>query len=92
MADPEAGTSLRRVTTPLLEIAYEEHGPPDGDAVILLHGFPYDPRCYDAVAASLSADGYRAVVPYLRGYGPTRFSFGRDQALRPAGGAGARSA
>ena len=73
MADPEAGTSVRRVTTPLLEIAYEEHGPPDGDAVILLHGFPYDPRCYDAMAASLSADGYRAVVPYLRGYGPTRF-------------------
>jgi pimeloyl-ACP methyl ester carboxylesterase len=73
MTDSNARTSVRRVTTPLLEIAYEEHGPPDGGAVILLHGFPYDPRCYDAMAASLSADGYRVVVPYLRGYGPSRF-------------------
>lgn len=64
---------VRYVRTPTLEIACEEHGPPDGEAVILLHGFPYDPRCYDEMAADLGARGYRAIVPYLRGYGPTRF-------------------
>jgi len=41
--------------------------------VILLHGFPYDPRCFDEVAPPLAAEGCRALVPYLRGYGPTRF-------------------
>src|SRR5258708_38696407 len=56
-----------------LTIAYEEHGPPDGAPVILLHGFPYDPRGYDEVAPPLAADGNRVLVPYLRGYGPTRF-------------------
>lgn len=61
------------VRTDTLEIAYEEHGPPDGAPVILLHGFPYDPRCYDEVAPPLAADGCRVLVPYLRGYGPTRF-------------------
>ena len=59
--------------TALLDIAYEEHGPPGGEAVILLHGFPYDPRCFDAVAPALAAEGRRVIVPYLRGYGPTRF-------------------
>src|SRR3982074_2601758 len=62
-----------RISTDVLEIAYEEHGPPDGPAVILLHGFPYDPRCFDEVAPPLAADGCRVLVPYLRGYGPTRF-------------------
>jgi pimeloyl-ACP methyl ester carboxylesterase len=61
------------VRTPTLDIAYEEHGPTDGAPVILLHGFPYDPRCFDEVAAPLAADGCRVLVPYLRGYGPTRF-------------------
>lgn len=61
------------VHTPTLDIAYEEHGPADGAPVILLHGFPYDPRCFDAVAPPLAADGCRVLVPYLRGYGPTRF-------------------
>ena len=64
---------LRSVRTPVLELAYEEHGPEGGDPVVLLHGFPYDPRCYDAVAPVLAAKGHRVVVPYLRGYGPTRF-------------------
>lgn len=59
--------------TPLLDIAYEAHGPQEGEAVILLHGFPYDPRAYDAIAPVLAARGYRVLVPYLRGYGPTRF-------------------
>src|SRR5215831_2101971 len=64
---------LKRIRTDVLEIAYEEHGPGDGAPVILLHGFPYDVRAYDAVAPALAADGCRVLVPYLRGYGPTRF-------------------
>jgi pimeloyl-ACP methyl ester carboxylesterase len=61
------------VRTPVLEIAYEESGPTDGTPVILLHGFPYDPRAYDDVVPPLTAAGCRTLVPYLRGYGPTRF-------------------
>lgn len=64
---------LKRVQTPTLEIAYEEAGPADGEPVLLLHGFPYDPRDYDAVIPPLVARGFRTIVPYLRGYGPTRF-------------------
>ncbi|WP_410014715.1 alpha/beta fold hydrolase [Sodalis sp. C49] len=65
--------ATRYVRTPMLDLAYEEYGPRDGAAVILLHGFPYDPRAYDDVAPGLVARGYRVMVPYLRGYGPTRF-------------------
>ncbi|MBI3517641.1 MAG: alpha/beta hydrolase, partial [Proteobacteria bacterium] len=65
--------TLKRVRTPTLEIAYEESGPAGGAPVVLLHGFPYDPRTYDAVAPALAARGCRVIVPYLRGYGPTRF-------------------
>lgn len=64
---------IRHIRTETLDIAYEEHGPAGGPAVILLHGFPYDPRCYDAVAPVLARKGLRVIVPYLRGYGPTRF-------------------
>jgi pimeloyl-ACP methyl ester carboxylesterase len=64
---------LKRVRTPTLEIAYEESGPPDGTPVLLMHGFPYDVRAYDAVVPTLVAAGCRVIVPYLRGYGPTRF-------------------
>ncbi len=60
--------------TPTLQIAYEEHGPRSGDPVILLHGFPYSPRSFDEVAPPLAAQGYRVIVPFLRGYGPTRFN------------------
>jgi pimeloyl-ACP methyl ester carboxylesterase len=56
-----------------LEIAYEEAGPENGPAVILLHGFPDDPRVWDGVAPPLAARGYRVLVPWLRGYGATRF-------------------
>src|SRR5260370_6679612 len=66
---------LHRIRTPTLEIAYEESGPPDGVPVILLHGFPYDPRSYDEVVPRLVAAGCRTLVPYLRGYGPTKFLF-----------------
>jgi pimeloyl-ACP methyl ester carboxylesterase len=72
----EAVFPIRRVRTPALDVAYEEHGPADGDPVVLLHGFPYDPRAFDEVAPALAASGFRVVTPYLRGYGPTRFLSG----------------
>jgi len=61
------------VRTPTLGIAYEASGPSGGFPIILLHGFPDDVRAYDDVAPPLAAAGYRVLVPYLRGYGPTRF-------------------
>lgn len=64
---------LKQVEAGALSVAYEEHGPPNGPAVMLLHGFPYDVRAYDEVTSLLVAKGCRAVTPYLRGYGPTRF-------------------
>jgi len=65
--------ALQHVRTTTLDIACEVAGPPDGVPVILLHGWPYDPRTYDAMVPPLSAAGCRTVVPYLRGFGPTRF-------------------
>jgi pimeloyl-ACP methyl ester carboxylesterase len=64
---------IRHIRTATLDIAYHEHGLSHGDPVILLHGFPYDPSGYDEMAQKLAARGYRIIVPYLRGYGPTRF-------------------
>ena len=64
---------MKTVDTGTLRVAYEEHGPATGSPVVLLHGFPYSPRAYDAVAPALASQGYRVVVPYLRGYGATRF-------------------
>ena len=61
------------VRTPTLEIAYESHGRPDGVPVVLLHGFPDDARAFDGTAPPLVSAGCRVLVPYLRGYGPTRF-------------------
>jgi pimeloyl-ACP methyl ester carboxylesterase len=61
------------VHTPVLEIAYQESGAGDGVPVILLHGWPSDPHDWDGVAPALAADGYRVLVPWLRGFGPTRF-------------------
>jgi pimeloyl-ACP methyl ester carboxylesterase len=61
------------VRTSTLEIAYEARGDSNGFPIVLLHGFPDDVRAWDAVAESLVAAGHRVVVPYLRGYGPTRF-------------------
>jgi pimeloyl-ACP methyl ester carboxylesterase len=64
---------VRSARTPVLDIAYEETGNAGGFPIILLHGFPDDARAYDDVVGPLAMQGYRAIVPYLRGYGPTRF-------------------
>jgi pimeloyl-ACP methyl ester carboxylesterase len=63
----------RRIDTPVLTIAFEESGSPAGFPIFLLHGFPDDVRAWDNVAAPLARAGHRVLVPYLRGYGPTRF-------------------
>ncbi len=64
---------LRNVDAGVLNIAYYEAGPDDGPVVMLMHGFPYDIHAYVDVAPQLAAQGCRVIVPYLRGYGPTRF-------------------
>jgi pimeloyl-ACP methyl ester carboxylesterase len=61
------------VRTRTLEIGYEAQGNPGGTPVVLLHGFPDDARAFDDVAPALATAGCRVLVPYLRGYGPTRF-------------------
>jgi pimeloyl-ACP methyl ester carboxylesterase len=63
----------KHIETSLLDIAYDEHGDADGWPVVLLHGFPYDIHAYDEVAPRLAAQGARVIIPFLRGYGPTRF-------------------
>lgn len=64
---------MKRIQTSQLDIAYWDVGPADGKPVFLMHGFPYDVHAYDSVSARLSSQGYRCIIPYLRGYGPTRF-------------------
>jgi pimeloyl-ACP methyl ester carboxylesterase len=64
---------LRQVDAGVLNIAYYEEGPADGPPVMLMHGFPYDIHSYVDVAPQLAGQGCRVIVPYLRGYGPTRF-------------------
>jgi pimeloyl-ACP methyl ester carboxylesterase len=65
--------TLKHIRTPVLDIAYEEAGPPGGAPVFLMHGWPYDVRVYDEVAAILAAAGCRTIAPHLRGFGPTQF-------------------
>lgn len=65
--------NLRQVDAGLLRIAYAEAGPANGPVVILLHGWPYDAYSFVEVAPILAAAGYRVIVPWLRGYGETRF-------------------
>ena len=64
---------LRHVRTAILDVAYETSGPDAAVPVVLLHGFPYDPRTFDDVVMRLNQAGCRTIVPYLRGYGATRF-------------------
>jgi len=73
---------LRHVDAGVLSIAYYEEGPADGPVVVLLHGFPFDIHSYVDVAPMLASKGCRTIVPYLRGYGPTRF---RDPATPRSG-------
>jgi pimeloyl-ACP methyl ester carboxylesterase len=65
--------SIKQIDAGLLNIGYAEAGPANGPAVILLHGWPYDIYSFVDVAPLLAAAGYRVIVPYLRGYGATRF-------------------
>ena len=72
----ETGASfgvLKQIDAGVLSVGYAEAGPEDGQAVILLHGWPYDIHSYAEVTPLLAAAGYRVIVPYLRGYGTTRF-------------------
>src|ERR1700685_544935 len=67
---------LKQINAGLLNVGYVEAGPANGPAVVLLHGWPYDIHSYTEVAPLLAAAGYRVIVPYLRGYGTTRFLSG----------------
>ena len=73
LAQSRAPRTIRHVETSVLDIGYEEDGANGGFPIILLHGFPYDVRAWDEVVPPLAAAGHRVLVPYLRGYGPTRF-------------------
>jgi pimeloyl-ACP methyl ester carboxylesterase len=73
---------LRHVDAGVLNIAYYEAGPAEGPVVMLMHGFPYDIHSYVDVAPMLASRGCRVIVPYLRGYGLTRF---RDPATPRSG-------
>ena len=64
---------LKQIDAGLLSVGYSEAGPADGPAVVLLHGWPYDIHSFVDVAPLLASAGYRVIVPYLRGYGTTRF-------------------
>ena len=65
--------TIKTINTGVLSIAYLEYGPASGWPCILGHGFPYDAHAYDQAAPILAQAGARVIVPYLRGYGPTRF-------------------
>jgi pimeloyl-ACP methyl ester carboxylesterase len=76
LARAESGTSfgpIKQIDGGVLNVGYVEAGPSDGPAVLLLHGWPYDIHSYADVAPMLASRGYRAIVPYLRGYGTTHF-------------------
>jgi hypothetical protein len=64
---------LKQVDAGALNVGYAESGPANGPPVLLLHGWPYDIHSFVEVAPILAAAGYRVIVPYLRGYGTTRF-------------------
>lgn len=66
-------TLSRSIEAGVLHVAYSDDGPADATPVLLLHGFPYDVHAYDEVRPLLLAAGCRVIIPYLRGYGPTRF-------------------
>jgi hypothetical protein len=76
---PETNRSfgtLKQIDAGVLNVGYAETGPANGPPVILLHGWPYDIHSYVDVAPLLASAGYRVIIPYLRGYGTTRFLSG----------------
>ncbi len=82
MAQPTTGPPItsfgpvKQVEAGVLDVGYVEAGPADGPAVLLLHGWPYDIHSYEEVTPLLARSGHRVIVPYLRGYGTTRFLSG----------------
>src|SRR5499426_4872840 len=64
---------LKTIKAGVLEVAYLDAGPSDGWPCVMCHGFPYDVHAFAEAAPRLTAAGARVIVPYLRGYGPTRF-------------------
>ena len=72
--------ALTQIEAGALDVGHLDDGPRDGQAVLLLHGWPYDIHAFDEVTPKLVDAGYRVVVPFLRGYGTTRFL--RDDAVR----------
>ena len=73
VATPVNFEPVKQQQAGVLNVGYAEAGPPNGPAAILLHGWPYDIHSFVEVAPILAGKGYRVIVPYLRGYGPTRF-------------------
>src|SRR5204862_6423644 len=74
MTEPRSSFGpLKQIDAGVLNVGYVEAGHADAPAVILLHGWPYDIYSYEEVAPLLAAKGFRVIVPYLRGYGTTRF-------------------
>ena len=73
MAGREISRPVHVVSTSALDIAYEQTGLESGEAILLLHGFPYDVRSYDQVRDGLAASGKRLIIPYLRGFGATQY-------------------
>ena len=65
--------AIKQIDAGVLNVGYAEAGPPNGPPVVLLHGWPYDIHAFEEVAPILAAKGYRVIIPYLRGYGTTRF-------------------
>ena len=85
---------LRQVDAGVLSVGNAEAGPADGPPVVLLHGWPYDIHSFVDVAPLLASKGYRVLLPYLRGYGTTRFlstgGRGLPTSLRPCGRSAAK--
>src|SRR5690348_17064170 len=65
--------AIKQIDAGVLNVGYAESGPTDGPVVILIHGWPYDIHSFVDVVPMLTAKGYRVIVPFLRGYGTTRF-------------------
>ena len=73
-SDMSIGTmTIKQIDAGALNVGYAEAGPATGPSVVLLHGWPYDIHAFEEVAPILAAKGYRVIMPFLRGYGTTRF-------------------